>query len=151
LYPSCNDLLGNRIHPYHGTVSDVHATHQPATLVRNTASGYLRGLTALTRLPRIPGRRNLSVHQFSTTTAPGGIPRMADLGLARAHARVPGLREAIDSTSNCGTLCGVPGVACTPAPPRPEETYTGVEQPRIRERHAALRDDTVTWDERTIP
>jgi xylulokinase len=36
-------------------------------------------------------------------------------------------------------------------PPRPEETYTGAEQPQIRERHAALRDDTVTWDERTGP
>ena len=34
-------------------------------------------------------------------------------------------------------------------PPRPTESYTGAEQPQIRERHAALRDDTVTWDERT--
>ena len=34
-------------------------------------------------------------------------------------------------------------------PPRPEETYTGAEQRQIRGRHAALRDDTVTWDERT--
>ena len=37
-----------------------------------------------------------------------------------------------------------------PWPPRSTETYTGAEQPQIRERHAALRDDTVTWDERTI-
>jgi xylulokinase len=36
-----------------------------------------------------------------------------------------------------------------PWPPRPTETYTGPAQPQIRERHAALRDDTVTWDERT--
>jgi xylulokinase len=36
-----------------------------------------------------------------------------------------------------------------PWPPRPTESYTGAEQPQIRERHAALRDDTVTWDERT--
>jgi xylulokinase len=36
-----------------------------------------------------------------------------------------------------------------PWPPRPAETYTGPVQPQIRERHAALRDDTVTWDERT--
>jgi xylulokinase len=34
-------------------------------------------------------------------------------------------------------------------PPRPTESYTGAEQPQIRERHHALRDDTVTWDERT--
>ncbi len=34
-------------------------------------------------------------------------------------------------------------------PPRSTESYTGAEQPQIRERHAALRDDTVTWDERT--
>jgi xylulokinase len=34
-------------------------------------------------------------------------------------------------------------------PPRPTQSYTGAEQPQIRERHAALRDDTVTWDERT--
>jgi len=33
--------------------------------------------------------------------------------------------------------------------PRPTESYTGAEQPQIRERHAALRDETVTWDERT--
>jgi xylulokinase len=36
-----------------------------------------------------------------------------------------------------------------PWPPRPTETCTGPAQPQIRERHAALRDDTVTWDERT--
>jgi xylulokinase len=36
-----------------------------------------------------------------------------------------------------------------PWPPRPAETYTGPAQPQIREHHAALRDDTVTWDERT--
>ena len=38
-----------------------------------------------------------------------------------------------------------------PWPQRSTETYTGAEQPQIRERHAALRDDTVTWDERTTP
>jgi xylulokinase len=38
-----------------------------------------------------------------------------------------------------------------PWPPRSTQTYTGAEQPQIRERHAALRDDTVTWDERTTP
>jgi xylulokinase len=42
------------------------------------------------------------------------------------------------------------GTAEPPAwPPRPTESYTGAEQPQIRERHAALRDETVTWDERT--
>src|SRR5580704_9734335 len=38
-----------------------------------------------------------------------------------------------------------------PWPQRSTETYNGAEQPQIRERHAALRDDTVTWDERTSP
>lgn len=32
-------------------------------------------------------------------------------------------------------------------PPRPAATYTGAAQPEIRERHAALRDDTATWKE----
>jgi xylulokinase len=32
-------------------------------------------------------------------------------------------------------------------PPRPAATYTGPAQPEIRERHAALRDDTATWKE----
>jgi xylulokinase len=36
-----------------------------------------------------------------------------------------------------------------PWPPRPAVSYTGPSQPEIRERHAALRDDTATWDERT--
>jgi xylulokinase len=36
-----------------------------------------------------------------------------------------------------------------PWPPRPAAAYTGPPQPEIRERHAALRDDTVTWNERT--
>jgi xylulokinase len=44
-------------------------------------------------------------------------------------------------------------LAGTPEPPkwpaRPAESFTGPAQPQIRERHAALRDDTVTWDERT--
>jgi xylulokinase len=36
-----------------------------------------------------------------------------------------------------------------PAPPA--QLYTGPPQPEIRERHAALRDDTATWNERTAP
>jgi xylulokinase len=43
-------------------------------------------------------------------------------------------------------------LAGTPEPPpwpaRPTASYTGPAQPQIRERHHALRDDTVTWDER---
>jgi xylulokinase len=42
-------------------------------------------------------------------------------------------------------------LARTPDPPawpsRPTVTYTGPPQPEIRERHAALRDDTATWNE----
>jgi xylulokinase len=41
----------------------------------------------------------------------------------------------------------------TPEPPlwptRPTAAYTGPPRPEIRERHAALRDDTATWNERT--
>jgi xylulokinase len=44
-------------------------------------------------------------------------------------------------------------LAGTPEPPewpaRSTASYTGPAQPEIRERHAALRDDTATWDERT--
>jgi xylulokinase len=44
-------------------------------------------------------------------------------------------------------------LAGTPEPPewpaRATASYTGPAQPEIRERHAALRDDTATWDERT--
>jgi xylulokinase len=36
-------------------------------------------------------------------------------------------------------------------PPRPTATYTGPAQPEVRERHAALRDDTATWKEGTGP
>ena len=36
-------------------------------------------------------------------------------------------------------------------PPRPAASYTGPARPQIRERHAALRDDTATWNERTGP
>jgi len=46
-------------------------------------------------------------------------------------------------------------LAGTPEPPpwpaRPTASYTGPPQPEIRERHAALRDDTATWNERTGP
>jgi xylulokinase len=45
------------------------------------------------------------------------------------------------------------GLAGTPEPPdwppRPAASYAGEPQPAIRERHAALRDDTAAWDERT--
>ena len=44
-------------------------------------------------------------------------------------------------------------LAGTPEPPpwpqRAAASYAGEPQPEIRERHAALRDDTATWDERT--
>ena len=36
-------------------------------------------------------------------------------------------------------------------PPRPAASYTGPARPQIRERHAALRDDTAIWNERTRP
>ncbi|HTT00240.1 MAG TPA: xylulokinase [Streptosporangiaceae bacterium] len=46
-------------------------------------------------------------------------------------------------------------LAGTPEPPpwpaRPAAGYAGPPHPEIRERHAALRDDTATWDERTGP
>jgi xylulokinase len=46
-------------------------------------------------------------------------------------------------------------LAGTPEPPawpsRPAVTYTGAPRPEIRERHAALRDDTVAWNERIGP
>ncbi len=38
-----------------------------------------------------------------------------------------------------------------PWPPRPAAIYNGPAQPEIRERHAALRDDTATWKEGTGP
>jgi xylulokinase len=38
-----------------------------------------------------------------------------------------------------------------PWPPRAAAVCTGPPQPEIRERHAALRDDTATWNERTGP
>jgi xylulokinase len=44
-------------------------------------------------------------------------------------------------------LAGGPEPPEWPAPPA--EIYTGPGQPEIRERHAALRDDTATWNERT--
>jgi xylulokinase len=44
-------------------------------------------------------------------------------------------------------LAGSPEPPAWPA--RPSATYTGPAQPEVRERHAALRDDTATWDERT--
>jgi len=46
-------------------------------------------------------------------------------------------------------LAGTPGPPSWP--PRPAAAYTGPPQPEIRERHAALRDDTATWNERTGP
>jgi xylulokinase len=46
-------------------------------------------------------------------------------------------------------------LAGTPEPPdwpaRSAATYAGPAQPEIRERHAALRDDTATWKEGTGP
>ena len=36
-------------------------------------------------------------------------------------------------------------------PPRPAATYAGAAQPEIRERHAALRDDTAAWKESAAP
>jgi xylulokinase len=46
-------------------------------------------------------------------------------------------------------LAGSPEPPEWPAPPA--EIYTGPPQLEIRERHAALRDDTATWNERTRP
>ena len=83
------------------------------------------------------GARSAAVRQLAPGIffSPVGVPEPEEyvaLGAARQAA---------------WALAGTPEPP--PWPPRPAETYTGPPRPEIRERHAALRDDTATWNERT--
>jgi len=85
------------------------------------------------------GARSAAVRQLAPGIffSPVGVPEPGEyvaLGAARQAA---------------WALAGSPEPPEWPAPP--SEIYTGPPQPEIRERHAALRDDTATWNERTRP
>jgi xylulokinase len=141
---------------------------------RPDATGVLRGLTT-----RNATRENLAraaVEALLASLADAADRIVAACGTERASGRVlligggaksPAVRQAAPgiffspvsvpepeeyvalgaARQAAWALAGTPD---PPAwPPRPTESYTGAEQPQIRERHAALRDDTVTWDERT--
>jgi len=83
------------------------------------------------------GARSPAVRQ----AAPGIFLSPVDVPEPEEYVALGAARQA------AWALAGTAGPP--PWPPRPAETYTGPAQPQIRERHAALRDDTVTWDERT--
>jgi len=141
---------------------------------RPDATGVLRGLTT-----RNATRENLAraaVEALLASLADAADRIAAACGTERASGRVlligggaksPAVRQAAPgiffspvsvpepeeyvalgaARQAAWALAGTPD---PPAwPPRPTESYTGAEQPQIRERHAALRNDTVTWDERT--
>jgi xylulokinase len=85
------------------------------------------------------GARSAAVRQL----APGIFFSPVDVPEPEEYVALGAARQA------AWALAGTPSPL--PWPPRPTDTYTGPPQPHIRERHAALRDDTATWNERTGP
>ena len=140
---------------------------------RPDATGVLRGLTT-----RNATRENLARAAVEAllasladaadriTAACGTEPASGRVLLIGGGAKSPAVRQAAPGIFFSPVIVPEPGeyvalgaarqaawaLAGTPEPPpwppRPTESYTGPEQPQVRERHAALRDDTVTWDER---
>jgi xylulokinase len=85
------------------------------------------------------GARSPAVRQL----APGIFFSPVDVPEPEEYVALGAARQA------AWALAGTPEPP--PWPPRPAAAYTGPPQPEIRERHAALRDDTATWNERTGP
>jgi xylulokinase len=85
------------------------------------------------------GARSTAVRQL----APGIFFSPVDVPEPEEYVALGAARQA------AWALAGTPEPP--PWPARPAATYTGPPQPEIRERHAALRDDTATWNERTGP
>jgi xylulokinase len=85
------------------------------------------------------GARSAAVRQL----APGIFFAPVDVPEPEEYVALGAARQA------AWALAGTPEPP--PWPARPTATYTGPPQPEIRERHAALRDDTATWNERTGP
>ncbi len=85
------------------------------------------------------GARSAAVRQL----APGIFFSPVDVPEPEEYVALGAARQA------AWALAGTPEPP--PWPARPMATYTGPPQPEIRERHAALRDDTATWNERTGP
>jgi xylulokinase len=83
------------------------------------------------------GARSAAVRQL----APGIFFSPVDVPEPEEYVALGAARQA------AWALAGTPEPP--PWPPRAAATYTGPPQPEIRERHAALRDDTATWNERT--
>jgi xylulokinase len=141
---------------------------------RPNATGVLRGLTTQNATRENLARSAVEALLASLADAADRIaaacgtePSSGRVLLIGGGARSPAVREAAPgiffspvivpeaeeyvalgaARQAAWALAGTPEPP--PWPPRSTETYTGPEQPQIRERHAALRDDTVTWDERT--
>ena len=141
---------------------------------RPAATGVLRGLTN-----RNASRENLaraavesvlaSLAEAADLLAARGVPRRRVL-LTGGGARSAAVRALAPGIFGTPVLVPEPGeyvargaarqaawaLAGTPEPPqwpppRPAAEYTGPPQPGIRERYAALRDDTAAWQEGTRP
>jgi xylulokinase len=141
---------------------------------RPDATGVLRGLTTRNTTQQNVARAAVEALLASLADAADRIaaacgtePASGRVLLIGGGARSPAVRQAAPGIFFSPVIVPEPeeyvalgaarqaawAMAGTPEPPpwppRPTETYTGPAQPQIRERHAALRDDTVTWDERT--
>ena len=82
------------------------------------------------------GARSAAVRQL----APGIFFSPVDVPEPEEYVALGAARQA------AWALAGTPEPP--PWPSRPTASYTGPPRPEIRERHAALRDDTITWNER---
>ncbi len=143
---------------------------------RPDATGVLRGLTTQNATRENLARAAVEALLASLADAADRIAAACGSGTEPASGRVlligggaksPAVRQAAPGIFFSPVIVPEPeeyvalgaarqaawALAGTPEPPqwppRPTESYTGPEQPQIRQRHAALRDDTATWDERT--
>ena len=139
---------------------------------RPGATGVLRGLTTASASRQNMARAAVesvlaSLAEAAALLAGQGVPQRRVL-LIGGGARSAAIRELAPGIFGAPVLVPVPGeyvalgaarqaswaLAGTPAPPawpfaQPPAEYTGQAQPQVRARHAALRDDTAAWDDKT--
>jgi xylulokinase len=119
-------------------------------------------LASLADAASLLARQGASAAAGSAAAASGPARRVLLIG---GGAKSPAVRQIAPGIFGCQVSVPEPGeyvalgaarqaawaLAGTPEPPpwppRPATTYDGEPQPQIRERHAALRDDTATWKE----
>jgi len=117
-------------------------------LARATVEAVLASMAEAAALLPVAGARPRRVLLIGGGARSEAVCRLAP-GIFAAPVTVPGPEEYVALGAARQAAWALSGAAGPPAwPARPATEYTGDPEPAVRQRHAALRDDTEGWPSR---